>query len=134
MIVGIGSDVLEVARMERELRTDGASFRDEVFTPGEIAYCERKRYSARHFAARFAAKEAVFKALSLDGAGGMRFREVEVRNDEAGRPRVELSGAMRELAEVSGVARIFLSLSHTDELAAATVVLESNGSGTRQTR
>jgi len=134
MIVGIGSDVLEVARMERELRTDGASLKEAVFTSGEIAYCEGKRHPARHFAARFAAKEAVFKALALDGTGGLRFRDVEVRNDEAGRPRVELSGAMRELAEASGVARIFLSLSHTDELAAATVVLESDGSGTRQAR
>jgi holo-[acyl-carrier protein] synthase len=134
MIVGIGSDVLEVARMERELRTDGSSFREDVFTPGEIAYCEGKRYPARHFAARFAAKEAVFKALSLDGAGGLRFRNVEVCNDGLGRPRVELSGATRELAESRGVARVFVSLSHTDELATATVVLESEDPAARPVR
>ncbi len=120
--------------MERELCTDGTSFKEAVFTPGEIAYCAGKHYPARHFAARFAAKEAVFKALAQNGTGGLRFRDVEVRNDEAGRPRVELSGSMRELAERSGVTRIFLSLSHTDELATATVVLESDGSGTRQAR
>jgi holo-[acyl-carrier protein] synthase len=134
MIVGIGSDVLEVARMERELRTDGSSFKEDIFTPSEIAYCAGKHYPARHFAARFAAKEAVFKALAPDGTRGLHFRDVEVRNDDAGRPRVELSGAMRELAEASGVGRIFLSLSHTDELATATVVLESEDTAARPVR
>jgi holo-[acyl-carrier protein] synthase len=126
MIVGIGSDVLEVARMERELCKPGSSIKDDVFTPAEIAYCEGKRYPARHFAARFAAKEAVFKALSLDGAGGLRLRQVEVCNDGLGRPRVELFGTIRQIAESCGVARVFVSLSHTDELATANVVLESD--------
>ncbi len=127
MIVGIGTAVLEVARMERELRTGGSSFRDEVFTPAEVDACEGKRYPHRHFAARFAAKEALLKALSVDATGGLRFREAEIRNDASGQPRLALTGELARLAERRGVSRIFVSLSHTDELAAATVVLESDG-------
>ena len=134
MIVGIGSDVLEVERMERELCRAESSFVDEVFTPAEIAYCRAKRYPARHFAARFAAKESVFKALSVDGAGGLRFRDVEICNDELGRPHLELSGEIGRLAESRGVARVFVSLSHTDKLATANVVLESQDSRARPER
>jgi len=125
MIVGIGSDVLEVARIEAELTNGEASFRDVVFTAEEIAYCERKRSPARHYAARFAAKEAVLKALPDDGQRGLNWRGIEIRNQASGRPCVILHGATRQLAEACGVGAIFVSLTHTAELAAATVVLES---------
>ncbi len=134
MIVGIGTDVLEVARMERELRTGGPAFRDTVFTPGEVAACGAKRYPHRHFAARFAAKEALLKALSIDGSGGLSFREAEIRNDATGKPRLELTGDLARLARERGVSRIFVSLSHTDELATATVVLESDDARARPER
>ena len=125
MIVGIGHDVFEVARMEAELRREGAPFREDVFTPHEISYCERKRYPARHFAARFAAKEAVFKALGTGFNRGLSWREIEIRNEASGQPRVVLNGWARDLARDRGVGAVLLSMSHTAELAAATVVLES---------
>jgi holo-[acyl-carrier protein] synthase len=125
MIVGVGHDVFDVARMDAELRKQGASLRDELFTPDEVAYCEGKRYPARHFAARFAAKEAVFKALGVDPAKGQRWREVEIRNEATGQPRVLLHGDARGLARDRRVDAVLLSLTHTAELAAATVVLES---------
>ena len=125
MILGFGSDALEVARMEAELSKGEASFRDVVFTSEEIAYCERKRSPARHYAARFAAKEAVLKALPGDGQRGVNWREIEIRNQTSGRPCVILHGAARQLAEACAVGAIFVSLTHTAELAAATVVLES---------
>jgi len=125
MIVGLGHDVFEVARMEAELRTKGASLTDELFTPDEVAYCEGKRYPARHFAARFAAKEAVFKALGADPAKGHSWREVEIRNEATGQPHVLLHGDTRGLARGRRVDTVLLSLTHTAELAAATVVLES---------
>jgi holo-[acyl-carrier protein] synthase len=123
MILGIGTDLLDVARMAKELEEEGAGFRNTVFTPSEIAYCEAKRYPARHFAARFAAKEAFFKALA--GSTSRDFwREVEVARAEDAPPRLVLHGGMKEAADRLGVKNILVSLSHTDSLAAASVVLQ----------
>jgi holo-[acyl-carrier protein] synthase len=123
VIVGLGTDVVSVARMAAELRDRG--LRDTVFTPGEIAYCEAMRYPEQHYAARFAAKEALFKALATDGRDGMRWREADVRREASGRPTLALHGTLHELAEVLAVDDVFVTLAHTSELAAATVVLES---------
>jgi len=123
VIVGLGTDVLAVARMAAELRDRG--LRDTVFTPGEIAYCESMRYPEQHYAARFAAKEALFKALGTDGQTGTRWREVEVRREASGRPTLALYGLTQGLAERLAVDGVFVTLAHTSELAAATVVLES---------
>ena len=122
VVLGIGADLLDVARMAKELES-GPGFRDQVFTPAEIAWCERMRYPARHFAARFAAKEALFKALGVSGLAG-RFREVEVVRTEGAAPRLVLHGEVREAAERLGVTSILVSLSHTDGLATASVVLQ----------
>ncbi len=124
MIVGVGTDVLEVARMARELSAD-AGFRAAVFTPGEIAYCDPMRHPEQHYAARFAAKEALFKALGADSRAGMRWREVEVRREPSGLPVLVLHGATRALAESAGADAVFVTLAHTGVTAAATVVLES---------
>jgi holo-[acyl-carrier protein] synthase len=122
MIAGLGHDVFEVARMEAELCRGGSGL-PEVFTAAEAAYCEARRYPARHFAARFAAKEAVLKALGADPTRGPRWREVEIRNAASGQPRVLLHGETGEAAKALRVGEILLSLSHTATLAAATVVL-----------
>lgn len=124
MIVGVGLDILLVARMERELLDSSASFRDEVFTESEIAYCERMRYPARHFAARFAAKEAALKALGGIGDSLPRWRDVEILNETCGNPVVLLRGRFREAADRLRVDAIHASLTHTAEIAAATVVME----------
>jgi len=125
VIVGLGTDVLAVARMAASLADPG--LRDTVFTPDEVAYCESMRHPAQHYAARFAAKEALFKALAADGQDGMRWREVEVRREPSGRPTLALSGATRVLAERLAVDGVFVTLTHTSEHAAATVVLETRG-------
>lgn len=125
MIVGVGHDVFEVGRMEAELRAQGAHLTDALFTPAEVAYCQAKRYPARHFAARFAAKEAFFKALGTDPARGQPWLEVEIRNEASGQPRVLLHGPTHDLARSQQVGAVLVSLSHTADLAAATVVLES---------
>ena len=104
---------------------DSGGLRETVFTPAEIAYCEGMRYPALHYAARFAAKEALFKALGADGQAEMRWREAEVVREESGRPHIALHGCTRELAERLRVDEILVTLAHTTELATATVILES---------
>ncbi len=123
MILGIGTDLLEVSRMEQELSKGSAGIKDDVFTPSEIAYCEGRRYPARHFAARFAAKEALVKALP-DAGVTLRLQDVEVERTETGAPRLVLHGEARDAAWRLGVKKILVSLSHTDGLATASVVLE----------
>lgn len=132
MIVGVGIDILPVARMDAELRDPEGSVRDELFTESEIAYCESMRYPARHFAARFAAKEAALKALGGIGSSLPHWRDVEIQTGGCGVPAMRLGGQFREAAERKHVDAIHVSLTHTAELAAATVVMECRGSDTQR--
>ena len=125
MIVGIGVDVFAVARIARELARDSRGLREQLFTPDEIAYCEAKRYPAPHYAVRFAAKEALFKALGAAQVSGGSWREVEVTNERSGQSRLVLHGRLRAAASALHADRIFVSLSHTRKWAVANVVLES---------
>ena len=97
MIVGLGSDLLDVARVEQKLRED-SGLTQSLFTPLEIRYCEGKHHPARHYAARFAAKEALLKALGTGWRDGLSWREIEIRNDELGRPVMVLSGLALTIA------------------------------------
>jgi holo-[acyl-carrier protein] synthase len=126
MIIGIGSDILEVSRMKRELDANDAVLRDELFTFDEIQYCESKHYPERHFAARFAAKEAIFKALATGKRTDFGWQEIEISNDSNGQPHIKLSGKVKEFARHLRATRIFVSLSHTEEWAMASVILESD--------
>jgi holo-[acyl-carrier protein] synthase len=122
VVLGVGVDLLEVARMRRELRGRDPGLREELFTPAEIEGCEATRDPTLHYAERFAAKEAVFKALSPAPGGGAWWRDIEVRG-QAGGVKVLLHGSMRVRAQALGVRRVRLSLSHQDGLAMASAVL-----------
>ena len=124
MTLGVGIDLCDIARMERELARADGGFRDEVFCPAEIAYCESMHRPAMHYAARFAAKEAVFKALSAAGVPGAIWREIEVERGPSGEPRVALHGSVGRAARELGVSAVTVSLSHTGELAAACAAVE----------
>lgn len=125
MIFGIGTDVIEIARIEDKLsRTRG--LRERVFTAREIAYSQAKARSAQHFAARFAAKEAFLKAMGTGWRGGYRFADIEVVNDGLGKPEVFVHGKIKEFCEANGIRRWHLSLSHGRDLAQAIVVLEKD--------
>jgi holo-[acyl-carrier protein] synthase len=124
MILGIGLDEIEVERMEVALRKEDG-LKQRLFTPGEIDYCEARRHAGMFFAARFAAKEALAKALGTGIAGGVNFGDIEVVHDEGGRPSIRLHGRARHEADLRGVGRIHVSLSHTRQRATAIVILET---------
>jgi holo-[acyl-carrier protein] synthase len=125
MVLGVGTDLMETKRIEVSIDRYGERFLERVFTPGEIAYCLRKKKNAAEsFAARFAAKEAGAKALGTGISRGVTWKELEVRREENGRPTLHLSGRAAELAGAMGVRRMQLSLTHSRELAMAVVVAE----------
>jgi holo-[acyl-carrier protein] synthase len=123
MIVGIGMDVVEIRRI-RDLAQRHAAFLTRTFAPGELHHCQEKANPFPHLAARFAAKEAVFKALGTGWSAGLEWTDVAVENNAAGKPAIRLSGAARRLAEQLGAHKIHLSLTHTGSYAGAQVVLE----------
>jgi len=126
MIIGVGSDIMDVRRVKRELDAGDTVLRDRIFCRGEIQYCEGKRYPARHYAARFAAKEAFFKALGTGLGNGFPWHEVEVCQDGQGKPELVLSGDTLRVARQRGMRSAFLSLAHTADLAMASVILEGD--------
>ncbi len=123
MIFGLGTDIIHVPRVEKELaRTMG--LKETLFTAREIAYCESRANSAQHFAARFAAKEAFLKAMGTGWRDGYRFNEIEILNDESGKPEAIVQGKVKEFCDEKGISRTHVSLSHTRESAGAVVILE----------
>lgn len=124
MIIGIGTDIVEVPRIAAKL-AKGDGFRNLVFTPFEISYCENQAMPAESYAARFAAKEALLKALGTGwGNGGVNFDEIEIRNDTAGKPELFLIGNGAGRYEQAGIKKIWVSLSHEKSAAVAMVILE----------
>ncbi len=120
-LAGIGVDMLEISRMERVIERR-PSFLRRVFTDEECAYCDRTARPAEHYAARFAAREAVLKALGCGFSDGVRVKDVSVVNDETGRPQAKLEGRAAEIAAKQGVREIALSISHTRGVAVANAV------------
>ena len=118
----VGTDLVEVSRIENLLRENEA-LQQRVFTQEELRYSQRKHYPFQHFAARFAAKEAVFKALGSGLSGDLDWRDVEVRNERSGKPILRLSGTTALKANDLGVLESFVSMSHTEQYAIALVLL-----------
>ena len=126
MVIGIGTDLMEIARIAQSIERYGDRFLERIFTPAEIAYCRRKqKNAAESFAARFAAKEAGAKALGTGISRGVGWLELEVTREPGGRPLLELHGRAAERAHALGVTRISLSLTHSRDVALAVVVMES---------
>lgn len=124
VIVAVGTDLVEISRIERALSRHGERFERRVFTEGERAYCARRRPPAPHFAARFAAKEAVMKVLGTGWKKGVRFLDIEVARDPGGPPSLHLHRRSAEVASAKGIARLHLSLTHDAGIAVAFVVAE----------
>jgi holo-[acyl-carrier protein] synthase len=124
MLIGTGVDLIEIERIAHSIERYGERFLHRVYTPQEIAYCTRKRVHAESFAARFAAKEAGAKALGTGISRGVTWSEFQVTRQPGGRPVLELTGRAQMLARQLGVKNISLSLTHTGDLAMATVMME----------
>jgi holo-[acyl-carrier protein] synthase len=125
LIVGVGTDLVEVVRIEASLQRFGDAFLRRVFTPGEIAFCTARKNAAESLAARFAAKEAGAKALGTGISRGVGWKDLEVHRLPGQAPRLLLHGRAAELALQLGIGRTSLSLTHTRSLAQAFVIAET---------
>ena len=125
LIFGVGTDIIEVARVEEKLLRTGG-LKAKLFTETERAYCDSKHRPALHYAARFAAKEAFLKAMGTGWTGGHKFSEIEVVNNALGKPELFVHGKVAEFCASRGITGMQVSLSHIKELAKAVVVLEAN--------
>jgi len=125
MIVGLGLDIAEIDRIEAAITRHGAPFLERLFTPDEIAYCERFKNRYERYAGRFAVKEAAMKALGTGWSRGVRWRDIEVTREPSGKPGLRLQGAAREFADRMGVKHISVTITHSGNLALAQVIFEN---------
>ncbi|MFW6146719.1 MAG: holo-ACP synthase [Planctomycetota bacterium] len=126
-VVAHGIDLVETARVAAVHARHGERFLERVFTPGEQAYCLERKRSREHLAARFAAKEAVFKALGTGWRDGIAWTDVEVVNAPGGAPSVRLAGRCARIAAEQGLSAFLLSITHTADHAMASVIALGEG-------
>jgi holo-[acyl-carrier protein] synthase len=125
VIIGLGVDIAEIDRVRDAIARHGQRFLDRVFTPSEIAYCNRHRNRAERFAGRFAAKEATMKALGTGWTNGVRWVDIEVIRLPTGRPTIALRGAALEIGERLGLRQASVSITHSGNTAFAQVIFEN---------
>ncbi len=111
-VLGIGTDITECLRIAKMIERHGELFVGRVYTPAEIEYCWARKQATQHFTGRWAAKEAILKALGTGWRRGIGWRDVEIANAPGGRPFVTLSGGAADVAERCGVACVLVSISH----------------------
>lgn len=126
IIAGIGIDIVEIPRLKRAIERWQESFLKRIFTDNEIKYSKARKFSYQHLAARFAAKEAVLKAIGDASIQKIEWRNVEVLNDEFGKPIIHLSGEAKKIKEQKDISEIIISMSHTRSYAVANAVLIKN--------
>jgi holo-[acyl-carrier protein] synthase len=117
-----GLDLIECERIEKVWHEHPDRFLGRILTPTERAYCEKHKYPVPRIAGRFAAKEAILKALGTGWRSQIAWTDIEITNDSAGQPHVTLSGHCREVAAKLGITRILLSITHIDKYAAASAI------------
>lgn len=124
MIYGIGTDLVDVKRLEKILQRWGERFAERVYSQNEITYCQTKACPAIHYAARFAAKESFLKSLGIGLGMGVALKDVEVINNTQGSPQLHMNEKIRGILEKLGITAVHVSMTHTREHAQAMVVLE----------
>ncbi len=123
MIAGIGTDIIEVARVRNQILKQ-KGLKEDLFTEAEIRYCEEKADKAQHYAARFAAKEAFLKAIGTGLRNGLKFNEIEVKKDELNKPFISVSGKTLKIIKSFKIKSIHLSIAHLKDVANAVVIIE----------
>jgi holo-[acyl-carrier protein] synthase len=118
-IVGIGTDIVECLRIAQMIDRHGEQFILRVYTPYEVRYCQERKQATQHYAGRWAAKEAILKAIGVGHRPGVSWRDVEIRSDGGGKPIVGLSGGARDALEYLGIRQILVSISHCRSYATA---------------
>jgi holo-[acyl-carrier protein] synthase len=121
-IVGIGTDITECLRIARMIERHGDLFINRVYTPEEIKYCRSRKQATQHFTGRWAAKEAILKALGTGWRRGISWRDIEVRNEPSGKPVVAVRGGVKDVVEQFGISEIQVSISHCRTHATACAV------------
>jgi holo-[acyl-carrier protein] synthase len=111
-VIGIGTDIIECLRIAQMIERHGELFIGRVYTPQEIEYCSSRKAATQHYAGRWAAKEAVLKALGTGWIRGISWRDVEVRISSSGKPRIAFAGGAREVCERLGITEMQISISH----------------------
>jgi holo-[acyl-carrier protein] synthase len=124
VIFGIGTDIIEIKRMKKMVAR-GRLYLETIFTKNEIDYCEAKARKFEHFAVRFAAKEAVLKAMGTGWRGGLAFSDIEIMHEESGKPKVFVRGEVSKFFDQYRIRQTSISLSHTREIAIAITILEN---------
>lgn len=127
-VIGIGTDITEVLRIAQMIERHGDLFINRVYTAHEIDYCQSRKASTQHFAGRWAAKEAVLKALGTGWAKGISWRDIEIHNERSGKPIVKFRGAVREIVEQLGISEMLISISHCRSHATAYALALSDSS------
>ncbi|NQU21081.1 MAG: holo-ACP synthase [Candidatus Nealsonbacteria bacterium] len=120
--LGIGTDITECLRIARMIERHGELFINRVYTAEEIRYCQQRAQSTQHFTGRWAAKEAVLKALGTGWRRGISWRDVEIRNEPSGRPVVAVCGGAKEVVQQLGISELLVSISHCRSHATAFAV------------
>jgi holo-[acyl-carrier protein] synthase len=124
MILGIGTDLTDVERVAEKMEKK-TGFKELVFSPDEIIYCEAKANKYEHYAARFAAKESFFKAIGTGWRNGTAFNEIEIYNDALGKPVIRFLGNTENTIAALKLGKIFVSMSHSKTMASAIVIIEN---------
>lgn len=118
-VIAIGTDIIECQRIARMISNHGQVFLDRVFTPAEIDYCSGRKMDYQHYAARWAAKEAVLKTLGTGWARGISWTDVELTHLPGGQPIISLYNRAAEIAKENGIGQVLVTISHTHEYAVA---------------
>jgi holo-[acyl-carrier protein] synthase len=124
MIFGIGTDLVEVSRIEKILQKWGDKFLAKVYSQNEIDYCKKKAFPSIHYAARFAVKESFLKSLGIGLGMGVKLQDIEVVNNQQGSPVLNVQESIKARLDKLGINKIHVSITHTREYAQAIVVLE----------